>query len=51
MHEQFQSQVGEKYTGIVEVDYAFQDKHDLPAGSKDVIFAVSPPVIYILERF
>lgn len=32
MHEQFQSQVGEKYTGIVEVDYAFQDKHDLPAG-------------------
>ena len=32
MHEQFEEQVGSKYMGIIEVDYAFQKKNDLPAG-------------------
>ena len=32
MQEQFESQVGSKYEGILEVRYAYQDKNDLPAG-------------------
>jgi len=32
MREQFESQVGSKYEGILEVSYAYQDKNDLPAG-------------------
>ena len=32
MREQFESQVGSKYDGILDVDYAYQDKNDLPAG-------------------
>jgi NDP-sugar pyrophosphorylase family protein len=32
MREQFESQVGKKYTGILEVAYAYQDKNDLPEG-------------------
>ena len=31
MREQFESQVGNKYDGILDVDYAYQDKNDLPA--------------------
>lgn len=31
MREQFVQQVGSKYDGILEVDYAYQDKNDLPA--------------------
>ncbi len=32
MREQFEAQVGSKYRGILEVDYAYQAKDDLPAG-------------------
>ena len=32
MREQFESQVGSKYDGILDVDYAYQDKNDLPTG-------------------
>ena len=32
MREQFEEQVGSKYEGILEVDYAYQDKNDLPSG-------------------
>lgn len=32
MRQQFEEQVGRKYEGILEVDYAYQDKHDLPSG-------------------
>ena len=32
MREQFESQVGSKYEGILEVSYAYHDKNDLPAG-------------------
>ena len=32
MREQFESQVGSKYEGILEVSYAYQDKNDLPTG-------------------
>jgi len=32
MREQFEAQVGSKYEGILEVNYAYQDKNDLPAG-------------------
>ena len=31
MREQFESQVGNKYDGILDIDYAYQDKNDLPA--------------------
>ena len=31
MREQFESQVANKYDGILDVDYAYQDKNDLPA--------------------
>ena len=30
MREQFEQQVGSKYRGILEIDYAYQDKKDLP---------------------
>ena len=32
MREQFEQQVGSKYDGILDVDYAYQDKNDLPTG-------------------
>ena len=32
MREDFEDQVGRKYQGILEVDYAYQDKDDLPGG-------------------
>ena len=32
MREQFEQQVGSKYDGILDVDYAYQNKNDLPAG-------------------
>jgi hypothetical protein len=32
MREAFDEQVGRKYQGILEVDYAYQEKDDLPAG-------------------
>ena len=31
MREQFESQVGEKYRNILDVEYAYQNIHDLPA--------------------
>ena len=31
MREQFESHVGNKYDGILDIDYAYQDKNDLPA--------------------
>ena len=31
MREQFESQVGYKYGGMMEVEYAYQEKSDLPA--------------------
>ena len=30
MRDLFEEQVGRKYQGILEVDYAYQDKDDLP---------------------
>ena len=32
MHRQFEEQVGNKYKEKIEVDYAYQNKKDLPAG-------------------
>lgn len=32
MRQQFESQLGRKYAGILEVDYAYQGKDDLPDG-------------------
>ena len=32
MQEQFEAQVGRKYEGILKVNYAYQDKNDLPSG-------------------
>tara|TARA_B100001248_G_scaffold262190_1_gene256618 strand:- start:562 stop:1494 length:933 start_codon:yes stop_codon:yes gene_type:complete len=32
MREQFESQVGEKYRNILDVEYAYQNIHDLPSG-------------------
>lgn len=32
MREQFESQVGEKYRNILDVEYAYQNIHDLPFG-------------------
>jgi len=32
MQAMFEEQVGRKYTGVLEVDYAYQEKDDLPGG-------------------
>ena len=32
MREQFEAQVGRKYEGLLKVNYAYQDKNDLPSG-------------------
>ena len=32
MQKQFEEQVGSKYEGILKVDYAYQNKNDLPNG-------------------